>query len=226
MHQDQPSTGSLPQMPQRRFLLTFALLLAVILVAVFWLDRPLARLLAEFHTGRAIFTSKPVQLPVMLALSWLALAVGAGHLALRRRLPKWVEAALIAGAAVLIGSWITHELLKPLFGRIPPGAYLRSGHFGFHWFHKPRVTDSFPSGHMTEASACFAVLWRLYPRGRWVYAGLMVLLAIGLMLGQWHYLSDVLAGLVTGGLTGLATLGLWRFLTRRWPGLRHDDRPS
>ena len=176
-------------MPLRHLFLASIATLAGIAVSVLWIDRPLARFLSGFHLGQAVFTSSPVTLPVMIVLAYAGLLLGLGYLIAGRKQPKWVEAAMLAGIAVLVGQWLAHGLLKPLFGRTVPSIYLQTGLHGFHWFHRGRSFGSFPSGHATEAAALLSVVWAFYPRWRWAYGVTMALVAGALMLGQWHYLE-------------------------------------
>lgn len=199
-------------MTVRRFFPIGFAVLASILVCILWLDRPLARFMAEFHLGYALFTSAPVKTPVMVALALAGALLGLGYLIAGRKQPKWVEAAMLAGIAVLAGQWLTHELLKPLFGRLVPSVYITSGRYGFHWFHHGYRVGAFPSGHSTEAAAMLSVAWMYYPRWRWAYVAMMACLALALMLGQWHYLSDIIAGTALGILLATAAMLLWRRL--------------
>jgi membrane-associated phospholipid phosphatase len=207
-------------MTLRRLLAASLALIAATLASVLWIDRPLARLLAEFGLGRAVFTSSPVTAPVMIVLAYAGLLLGLGFLITGRKLPKCVEAAMLAGTALLLGLWLTHELLKPLFGRSLPSHYLRTGRYGFHWFHGGMAFGSFPSGHSTQAAAMLSVFWMFYPRWRWLYALLMGLLALALMLGQWHYLGDIFAGTLVGCAAGAATMAIWRLARARRAGLQ------
>ncbi|WP_146010343.1 phosphatase PAP2 family protein [Acidimangrovimonas sediminis] len=194
----------------RRALFVIPVALVGIVVSILWIDHPLARFFARFHVGHAVFTSSPVTLPVMSVLALAGLLLGVGYLVAGKTLPRWIEATMLAGFAVLAGQLLAHELLKPIFGRPVPSDYLTTGHHGFHWFHRGLRFGSFPSGHSVQASAMLSVAWAYYPRWRWLCATLMSLLAVALMLGQWHYLSDIIAGTTVGSLVGIATMAAWR----------------
>ena len=206
--------------------------LAGICASVLWIDQPLARGLAKLGAAHAVFTASPVRLPVMIVFAYVSVAIGLGHILIGRRLPKAVLATMLAGIALLISLWLTHEVLKPLFGRTIPSVYLRTGHSGFHWLHRGVKYASFPSGHATQAGAILSVFWALYPRGRPLYALAMLALAFALMLGEWHYLGDILAGGLVGAVTGTLLLFLWRKCTDRpeapprGPRRRAADRPQ
>lgn len=197
-------------MTLRRVLLTSLLLLATVPFTILYIDHPLARFFSGFDTGHAVFTSSPLTLPVMPALAVFGIVLGVGHLVLGRKPPEWVEAWMLAGIAVLAGQFLAHEVFKPIFGRIVPSIYLETGQHGFHWFRHASGFGAFPSGHSTEAAALLSIAWAYYPRWRWAFAGLMAVLALALMLGQWHFLSDILAGTAVGILVGAATLWAWR----------------
>lgn len=202
-------------LPRRQLLLCLALL-AGIVACIAWIDRPLARFMADFALGHVLVTTPAVRLPVMIALAAAGVLAGAAFLLAGRRLPKWIEAAMLAGIAALLALWLTHDLLKPLFGRIVPVDYLKSGRYAFHWFHSSGGYDSFPSGHAARAAAILTVLWVYFPRGRWLYAGAMATLTVALMMGRWHFLSDVLAGGLVGVALGGGTMALWRKARERW----------
>lgn len=195
-----------PGFTGRRLLGFGIVILAGILVSICWIDRPLARFMAQFHRGHAVFTNPTFELPVMtvVAVIWLCLGLGCRFLWKKRW--RWLDAAMLAGCAVLAGQFLTHEAIKPIFGRIVPNVYLTTGQYGFEWFHRGVRFGSFPSGHSTEAAAMLSVAWVYYPRWRWLYGTAMIALALALVLGQWHYLSDILAGTVLGVLIGSATV--------------------
>jgi membrane-associated phospholipid phosphatase len=60
--------------------------------------------------------------------------------------------------------------------------------------------QSFPSAHTATAVGLAIALAALYPRGRWLFAGLAVLAGIQRLEAQAHFLSDVLAGAAIGCL--------------------------
>ena len=206
-------------MTPRRMILGCLALLVGIVVSVLWIDRPLAEGLAKFGLGLDLFSSDPVKWPVMIYLGYVGVALGAGYVIAGWHRPRWVEAAMLAGLALLLGNLLTHDLLKPIFGRTVPSEYLRTGRHGFHWFHGGSRFEAFPSGHSTQAMAMLSVVWAFYPRLRWLCAVLMAVLAMALMLGQWHFLGDILAGSCVGAMAGVVVLAVWRWVCQRWPVL-------
>ena len=64
--------------------------------------------------------------------------------------------------------------------------------------------QSFPSAHTATAVGLAAGLAATYPRGRWLFAGLAVGVALQRMFLGWHFPSDVFVG----ALLGIATAWL------------------
>jgi membrane-associated phospholipid phosphatase len=193
---------------------------SLIVVSIRYIDRPLARLTAEFHLFQALLNRAPVELPAMIALACLAVLLGGSYLAAGKRLPKWLVAGMLAGFALLWSLCLTEFLLKPLFGRTLPTAYLQNGQYGFHWFHLGNAFGSFPSGHADQATAILSVLWVFYPRWRWGYAGALVLGAFALVLGEWHFLSDIIAGSFIGTVSGVLMMQIWKAVEAQNQGPR------
>src|SRR5512143_1160632 len=107
--------------------------------------------------------------------------------------------------------------LKHAVGRIDTRFWLRHPVFKeFHWFHGGGNYNSFPSGHMAVFMALVIALWRFYPRYHSVYFGFLSALAMALIMTDYHFISDVIAGAYLGFLVNYFThLGLTFFSTRR-----------
>lgn len=208
----------IPMTLPRGLLASVAMLVAIV-ASVRFVDLPLARALAEAHLAHAWLTGDTVKLPVLVVLAYVALLVGAAHLVARRPLPLWAVAGMLAGLALVLSLALVEDVLKPIFGRTVPSVMLRAGHGGFHWFHSGGALQSFPSGHTDQAAAIVAVLWQFYPRGRWLYVAALAVLALALMLGEWHFLGDILAGGFVGTWAGVLVTQVWALvgnaLTRR-----------
>ncbi|MGA7800160.1 MAG: phosphatase PAP2 family protein [Gammaproteobacteria bacterium] len=96
-------------------------------------------------------------------------------------------------------SYGAKEVLKLVFGRIRTRDWLHHPQLdGFHWFHGTGAFNGFPSGHMTVFVALAAVLWRYYPRYRPLLGALLALLGAALVLLDYHFVSDVIAGVYLG----------------------------
>lgn len=190
-----------------------ALVLIAIVVAVLWIDMPLARALARFDMARALFRSKPLGLPILPGISLAVLFLGLAVMVAGRPLPRWLVAGSLAAVALLTSLYVTEDVLKPIFGRVVPSVALRGHVSGFHWLRSGSPYQSFPSGHSVQAASVVAVMWSFYPRLRLVMLAGFAVMAGALMLGQWHFLGDILAGGLVGALAGAAVVGTWRALS-------------
>jgi membrane-associated phospholipid phosphatase len=84
----------------------------------------------------------------------------------------------------------------------------------FHFFRGGQFS-SFPSGHMVMASAFALAMIRLQPRTTPILAVLLCIGASLLIVGDWHFLADLIAGTFVGGTAGFVAGELW---------LEHENR--
>jgi membrane-associated phospholipid phosphatase len=113
------------------------------------------------------------------------------------------------GLAVPV-AFVLKDLLKELFGRTNTRIWLlHPDLFGFHWFHGGGDFASFPSGHMAVFTVLLLGIGRCLPWLRPVCAGLLFVLALVLIVTQYHFFSDIVAGACLGVIVDLLT---WRGL--------------
>jgi lipid A 4'-phosphatase len=184
----------------RRWLGFDLLCAGLIAASVLWLDRPIAFLFAMsgdrlFHWLRAIGD-------LGLGVYWL---VGSGVPALllillsrarrfaaaRERFAAW---ALVPGFVFLSValSGLTADLVKILVGRTRPKLFLTDGFYDWgglawhadHW--------SFPSGHVANAAGLAVALYCFWPRHVLAYGAFVVLVALGRIGTDQHFLSDTI----------------------------------
>ena len=184
---------------------------AVVALCYFFVDRPVAFFVRDHdlpaHRLLAWLTYPP---PVLQ--EWAPLALAA--LAVRRAwgpFARWQRALLAACLALILAEQF-RESVQPLFGRYWPDTWidnnpslLRDGAYGFHPFHSGAAYGSFPSGHTARTAAVAAVVWAAYPAWRWACAAAVVLVAVGLVGMNYHFVGDVAAGAYLGGLVGAYT---------------------
>jgi membrane-associated phospholipid phosphatase len=185
-----------------------ALLLCAISVAVSiaCVDRPLARYVHRFDGTDAL--SGVSHLPgwaipsgiVVFALVAIAFAAGYRNV--------FTDFALRCGLAIIAGSALK-DALKFLFGRTWPErwlqgnpSYIADGVYGFWPMHGSAGYEAFPSGHTTVGVAALTLVWLRWPRLRLLCTlagtGLIALL-VG---GDFHWLSDTIAGGFLGATVG------------------------
>ena len=97
-------------------------------------------------------------------------------------------------------------ILKYAFGRTTTRFWLQHPHATeFHWFHGVGNYSGFPSGHMAVFTVLAAALWMYYPRHKTGYIVFMTILALALIATNYHFISDIIAGVYTGLFVHSAT---------------------
>jgi membrane-associated phospholipid phosphatase len=97
---------------------------------------------------------------------------------------------------------VNDHVLKLFFGVPNPAALMRGAGHSIIFFSGSEHS-SFPSGHMAMAAAFAGVFMRLYAVSIWPLSALLVLAASLLLVGDWHFLSDIIAGTFFGLSAGL-----------------------
>ncbi len=172
-----------------------AMLALATVVCVLFVDRPVAGYFNAHRYWRPLFQLSAV--PSLLALPGAGLFLAYAIVQRLRQASEVSRLGLITSVATLAGTAAKDEL-KWLFGRPWPGTWLKYGIYRFHPLDGGLLFGSFPSGHTSYISAPLCVLWVLAPRFRLVWGGLIALVMLGLVGANYHFVGDVLAGLLTG----------------------------
>jgi len=183
---------------------------AAAVLAIFFVDRPLAAFsYARFHQTRAPFVALTHLVDILEIAAVGGLVWGAGMTAAGRRLGPNGLVVLRASLALFLAEGV-NQLAKFTFGRTWPEtwtcgnpSFIRDGAFGFAPFHGGAGWGAFPSGHETVVCAVAGCLWVTAPRLRPLCAAAAVLVGVGLLGADYHWLSDVLAGGLLGWAIGL-----------------------
>jgi len=179
-----------------RGLLAFTLALVIaILLCMEFLDRPVAIFFAAHRHWRWLF--RLCAAPSLLALPVAAVCLAA---AVARRLlgRPGISRVWLATSLATLASTAAKDELKFLFGRPWPSTWLESHVYAFHPFTDSVSFGGFPSGHTAYISAPLCVCWALLPRYRWLWGGVIFLVMAGLVGADYHFVADVLAGLLVG----------------------------
>ncbi len=185
-----------------------ALFPVLVVASIAFADRPVADFVhAAFHGDR-----------VFVWLTWIAEPVGplsivvlaaAGVAALGGRMPEGGTRVMVDAAVASLLAIAMVSQFKLAFGRAWPEtwvadnpSWIRDGVYGFFPFHGGTGWTSFPSGHTATIAAPMAVFWSGFPRVRLLWPALVLLVAIGLLGADFHFLGDVLAGAWLGGVCG------------------------
>ncbi len=185
----------------------FVLLFLLIVPLYIYADRPIAR---YFDTHRDL---KPFfEAVTTLGLSQFYLLPSALlYLVYRRRKPEIAHAASFVFLSVAV-SGILANIVKVIAARYRPKLFLHDGLYGFDWFAIGHNVASFPSGHSATAFGAFVAFGYLFPKWRYLFYLLAVLIASSRIVLDAHYLSDVIAGAFLGAMTAVV---LHRYLFDR-----------
>ena len=135
---------------------------------------------------------------------------------LRGRLSPLAETLGVACVASICAYGIDSSALKIFFGVPTPIAVMQGAEHAFHLWMGSK-DDSFPSGHMMLASAFAGVFMRLYRTSIWPLSGMLVLAAALLIVGNWHFLSDIIVGTFLGISAGLLAGEAWAARSKSGP---------
>jgi membrane-associated phospholipid phosphatase len=128
---------------------------------------------------------------------------------MRGHISRLAETLAIACLASICAYGINDQVLKPFFGVQTPFAVVHGATHAFN-LAKGFAGSSFPSGHMVLAGAFAGVFMRLYRLSRRPLSGLLLLAAALLVVGDWHFISDVIAGAFLGVSAGILAGEGWR----------------
>lgn len=179
---------------------TYSGILLLGILSFFFIDRPLALFFHPLNHGAWRDFWKGVTLAGQS--EWYLVSGLVFSAWFHKRNKKKARAALFLFSTVAV-SGLTADLFKFILGRARPKLFLNEGVYGFDVFHGhfEHAWTSFPSGHSATALSVALTLSLLLPRFRVpLLIGAALVLASRIILCQ-HYLSDVIAGSLLGGMT-------------------------
>lgn len=185
---------------------------AICVLCVFFVDRPVAMFWHHHQALRPLFQASAAPSLFALPTAGLILLVALVRHLRGQPLPErlWLTVALATLAATA-----AKDELKWIFGRTWPSTWLKYGLYGFHPFAESILYGAFPSGHTSYAAAPLGVLWALRPQWRPLWGAVLFLVMAGLVCADYHFVSDVLGGLLNGGLCAWAAVRLMEPEPRR-----------
>ena len=180
----------------------------LIWAAIHFVDDPVARFVHTLPWAESL-RSPVLGVPVLVACAGVAILASAYWAETGHPLRKLQEVAIVASFSLASSVAFDEFVLKPVFGRPTPDEFLQNGIDKFHWFQGSLI-NSFPSGHAVQIVSVGVVFCAAYPRQRSFWLALMGVGLVALVLGNWHFVSDVLAGTGVGLIVGFATMIIWR----------------
>jgi membrane-associated phospholipid phosphatase len=205
-----------------RTLLTTAFCIAAVLICYFWIDRPVA-FFVYYHHVNGFPPFRWLTYPPPEVQNWSALVLTI--LMVRRAwgpFLRWQKVLLVACISLIVADDFRISL-GDVFGRYWPETWthdnpslIGTGAYGFHPFRRGDDVGSFPSGHAARILA-FATVWLIaMPRSRTVQVVVIILSAsmlASLVAMNYHFVSDLIAGSVLGGIVAMYAAHLARLQT-------------
>ena len=206
----------------RRTIITTGLCIVAVLICYFWIDRPVAFFVYHHHINRfTIFRWLTYPPPEIQNWSALVLTI----LIVRRAWGSflhWQKALFVACLSLIVADDFRISL-GDVFGRYWPNTWINNnpsligtGAYGFHPFERGDDVGSFPSGHAARILA-FAGVWLVaMHRSRSLQVVVILLstsMLVSLVAMNYHFVSDVIAGSVLGGIVAMYAAQLARLQT-------------
>ena len=199
-----------------------AVCIAVVSICYFWIDRPVAFFIYHHHIN-TIQVFRWLTYPPPEVQNWSALVLTI--LIVRRAwgsFLRWQKTLFVACLSLIVADDFRISL-GDVFGRYWPDTWthdnpslIGTGTYGFHPFQRGDDIGSFPSGHAARILA-FATVWLIaMPRSRTVHVVVIVFSAsmlVSLVAMNYHFVSDVIAGSVLGGIVAIYAAYLARLQT-------------
>jgi membrane-associated phospholipid phosphatase len=177
----------------------FLLSTLAVVISYQYVDEWLARAVMDFLRSRHLSTLGTRRIPDLLfpLVCIATTAMWIDYFLLERSGRDGGKRRFLLLAATSIPfAYLLKTLLQGFFGRRYTRSWLHNhGSSGFAWFHGD---GGFPSGHMLVFTAFFVALWHYFPRYRIPSALAVFLLAAALIVTNYHFLSDIIAGTYLG----------------------------
>lgn len=208
-------TNARQYLPKQRMLILITMWLFA-LMAIIFIDKPLSIYINQQGWDKWLLLRNITEkLPaVMLIITILVVAyknLGKNN----RYLP-----AIVGGIyfyLMISLAEVIKNLLKITFGRYWPKTWFDSnfsliehGVYGFNWFNGFNNHSAFPSGHSTYIAFCCIWLILLLPKLNLLWLLLILIMPICLIILNYHFLGDCLAGVGLGYILGLISYFWWQ----------------
>ena len=193
--------------PNLMWLLSLLICTFLVTVAFLYFDVPVARRVygifgATERLAKGFGSAVLLGIEATVALALVTIRITRGHLSPFR------EATALACLTSICAYAINDSTLKLFFGVPNPAAVLHGTQHAFNLL-SGSSNSSFPSGHMVLASAFAGIFMRLYRASILPFSALLLIAAVLLIAGDWHFVSDVIAGTFVGVSAGLLAGEVW-----------------
>ena len=199
--------GKALRFPYLMWLLSLLMCTLVVAVAFVLFDVPIAHRVEGLFASTEVLATGFASVVLLGVEAAVALALVINRIT-RGHLSPFREATALACLASICAYAINSNMLKVLFGVPNPAAVLHGTQHAFNLL-SGSSDSSFPSGHMVLAGAFAGVFMRLYRTSILLLSALLLIAAVLLIVGNWHFVSDVIAGAFVGVSAGLLAGEVW-----------------
>ncbi len=204
----------------RRSLIALFVCLAAVLVCYCWIDRPVAFFVHRHHLNE-IRIARWLTYPPPQVQTWSPLILTV--IAIRRAwgpLAHWQKVLLVACVSLIVTDQF-RVCLGDICGRYWPETWFRNnpsligdGTYGFRPFQRDDDPGSFPSGHAARILGFLGVWLITTPRSRLIGAVVSIPMLMSLVLMDYHFVSDVIAGAFVGAIIATYAVHLAKLQTK------------
>jgi membrane-associated phospholipid phosphatase len=188
-------------------------------IGFFWLDQRIVSFFKHPEQETIYYYSREIT-NIGYAIHYLALSLvlliitrffskHIGYLNQNTRARLLVEQWSLFSIKVLLAAGVVVQIIKPLIGRRRPHV-ADDSEILFNRFTTDSHWHSFPSGHTQVLLTVATILSLIWPKGRWYFFALGLMLAFTRVSINQHYFSDYIGGILVGYL-----VTLWVFF--KWP---------
>jgi len=186
----------------KKSFISFLVVILIVISSYYYADARIALFVNKLWISDARLSIFSANIPdfllpvvcIMTAIAWIAYFHLVRKGIFNTQTPFFQLIAITIPLTFLIKS-----VLKLVVGRINTRFWLNhpTGN-EFHWLHGNGNYTSFPSGHMAVFTAFMIALWKFYPRHRTIYVLFNSALALALVMTNYHFVTDIIAGAYLG----------------------------
>ena len=207
----------------RKISINIVLFVVLIFISIFYIDKIFVQLIEyipiyeENPTSQLYlsFLTKISSIPfVIFGLSPFLILVSIFSFLYCKRVKKFYLVIFLSAISIEVGTSIK-SIFKFLFSRNNVNHFLKYNDDNFLWLKDIHSLSAFPSGHTIAIVSFLAVFWITYPKFRIFYLFISVLIFSTLMLLKFHFLSDILAGILLGWIVGYLIIILFKFFAKK-----------
>ncbi len=189
-------------------LLSLGLLIIACLISMRYIDFPIAYHIAYYSAHGVTQGLDNVNVLLTDAVYILAIIVMAVYVACRffNIDNQMTNICAVLSLSIAVVFFVKTQL-QQIFGRLGPASInfstINPHQHGFFYDYQWMREGSFPSGHMMIFSCLFLLLSFSFPKIRFWCYGALAILAFLLVLENYHFVSDILAGAYLGSLIAI-----------------------